>query len=155
MPSELDRVKRLGGTVRWYGLLDQDNKPMEGPSCPPASPLCPPFPRAHRIGVGRHGCVPDQREPGRGSRCRRPQRATLRLRCVYPVLAAEGRRASLIVLTSRLGTGDVDVTKVALEEGDQFIILASDGLWDVSPIQSLAGGIFSGAKGAVCHGRLR
>lgn len=28
--SELERVKQLGGTVRWYGLLEQDGSPMEG-----------------------------------------------------------------------------------------------------------------------------
>ena len=28
--SELERVKKLGGTVRWYGLLEQDGTPMEG-----------------------------------------------------------------------------------------------------------------------------
>ena len=30
MPSELERVKQLGGTIRWYGLLEQDGTPMEG-----------------------------------------------------------------------------------------------------------------------------
>jgi hypothetical protein len=30
LPSELERVKKLGGTVRWYGLVEQDGRPMEG-----------------------------------------------------------------------------------------------------------------------------
>lgn len=29
------------------------------------------------------------------------------------------------------GAGEADISSIPMEEGDQFIVLASDGLWDV------------------------
>lgn len=83
LPSELERVKKLGGTVRWYGLVEQDGRPMEG------------------MGVYRiNGNLAVARSVG--DRSERP-----------------------------FVSGDVDMKTFSLEEGDQFIILATDGLWDV------------------------
>lgn len=113
-PSELERVKKLGGTVRWYGLLEQDGSPMEG------------------MGVYRiNGNLAVARAIGDRSE--------------RPFVSAEA---------------DVK-TFPADEEGDEFIILASDGLWDVMSseeaveVRAWVGCGRGGGLGGVCRPSLQ
>merc|ERR1711988_83195 len=87
--SELERVKKLGGSVKWFGFVDPKGYPLEG------------------TGV-------------------------YRINGNLAVARAIGDRSERPFVSS-----EVELSRFYLKEekGDQFIILASDGLWDVMTSQ--------------------
>jgi len=106
-PSELERVKALGGTVRWYGLLEQDGAPMEG------------------MGV-------------------------YRINGNLAVARAFGDRSERPFVSS-----EVEVKMVPVEDGDEFVILATDGLWDVMTSEDAVAfvhSVMSASVGALTEG---
>lgn len=106
-PSELERVKALGGTVRWYGLLEQDGSPMEG------------------MGV-------------------------YRINGNLAVARAFGDRSERPFVSS-----EAEIKQLAVEEGDEFVILATDGLWDVMSSEEAVNfvhSVMSASVGALTEG---
>jgi len=108
-PAELKRIKKMGGTVKWYGFLDPEGNPVEGTG-------------VYRVngGLAVARSLGDSHE--------------------RPFVSGE---ADL-----RLFSRD--------EEGDQFVILASDGVWDVlssSEAVEFVHAILEGQVGALRSGR--
>jgi len=110
-PNELARIKKLGGTVKWYGYLDPEGKPVEGTG-------------VYRI----NGNLAVARAIG--DRTERP-----------------------------FVSGEVEIRQFSRDaEGDQFVILASDGLWDVMTSEEavdLVHLILEGQVGALRTGRFK
>mmetsp|Transcript_42212 Transcript_42212/g.62072 ORF Transcript_42212/g.62072 Transcript_42212/m.62072 type:complete len:439 (+) Transcript_42212:68-1384(+) len=101
-PKELERIKSLGGNVKWYGYLDQDGNPVDGTGV---------YRVNGNLAVAR--AVGDRKE--------RP-----------------------------FVSGAVDVRHFPRdEEGDQFVILASDGLWDVMSSEEAVGFVHAILQGQV------
>ncbi|CAM9621520.1 unnamed protein product, partial [Chrysoparadoxa australica] len=106
MPSELERVERLGGTVQWFGFFDPENRPIEG------------------TGV-------------------------YRINANLAVARAIGDRSERPFVS-----GDCDICVTPMDkEGDHFIIIATDGLWDVMTsdeavqyVQAVMGGAVGGLR---------
>jgi serine/threonine protein phosphatase PrpC len=107
-PTELERIEKLGGNVRWYGFFDPEGRPIEGTG-------------VYRI----NGNLAVARAIGDGTE--RP-----------------------------FVSGSADIRAFPMDpEGDQFIILATDGLWDVMSSDeavTFVHSVMGGAMGALREG---